>query len=127
MTYIPVSEPAPPDDQHVWAAPASPPCPDCECCTEALCHRAALRGSACHLEARGDEELVSCPCWREATKVVGRRVCELVEAGMTSRDAHTLAMWELVEALVARLRDERDRLAREIEIKREADQEGGRK
>jgi len=46
---------------------------------------------------------------------------------MTSRDAHTLAMWELVEALVARLRDERDRLAREIEIKREADQEGGRK
>lgn len=110
---------------HVWASPVSDPCPDCECCTEALCQRAIIRGSACHLEARGGEELTRCPCWRNSTKEFGRRLCELVEQGMDPLGAHLVATREQAEALVARLREERDRLARElIKVKREEADDG---
>lgn len=77
MTYIPVNDPAPPDDFHTWARPAPPPCPDCECCTAALCERAIERDTACHWEGQpgGDFDLSRCPCWRptDAGRALARR------------------------------------------------------
>ena len=64
--YIPVSFPAPPDDVHIWARPASPPCPDCTCCSAALCELARGDRSACWLVgdhgSPGVMDTTSCPC-----------------------------------------------------------------
>lgn len=54
-------------DYHHWERPASPPCPDCVCCSAALCARAIERDTACHLEGSSpDYDLSRCPCWRQA-------------------------------------------------------------
>lgn len=69
MNYVPVNDPLPPDDSHTWARPASPPCPDCECCSAALCARSIERDTACHWEGSSpDFDLARCPCWRRGSK-----------------------------------------------------------
>jgi hypothetical protein len=74
MSYVPVNDPAPPDDFHAWARPVSPACPDCECCSAALCERAIGRDTACHWEGRSpDFDLANCPCWRQGSAARQRR------------------------------------------------------
>lgn len=63
--WIPVNDPPPPDDFHTWARPASPPCPDCECCSARLCTTAKERGMAClQVGDQGPDvmDLRGCPC-----------------------------------------------------------------
>jgi hypothetical protein len=69
--WIPVNDPLPPDDTHTWARPASEPCPDCDCCSKALCELAVEKAAAnefdgaCHfLGTSADFDLAQCPCWR---------------------------------------------------------------
>jgi len=63
----PFAHGAPVGDYHTWVRPESPPCPDCECCTAALCAKAVAENLACHLVGRGsDYDLSLCPCWRKA-------------------------------------------------------------
>lgn len=51
-------------DSHRWERPASTPCPDCECCSYALCQRAIAKDTACHWEgSSGDFDVSRCPCW----------------------------------------------------------------
>jgi hypothetical protein len=67
MTTDPFAHGTPVGDHHTWVRHQNPPCPYCECCTEALCRRAVERDSACHLEGSGDFQLADCPCWRLGT------------------------------------------------------------
>jgi hypothetical protein len=63
--WIPVYDPPPPDDYHVWAKPAPEPCPDCDCCSRRLCATALEENTACHfLGKSADFDLAFCPCWR---------------------------------------------------------------
>lgn len=63
MTWIPVSDPPPPDDFHTWARPASAPCPDCLCCSARLCNSARAQQSFCDVVGSGaDFDLGKCPC-----------------------------------------------------------------
>jgi hypothetical protein len=77
--WMPTNDPLPPDDFHTWARPASPPCPDCECCTTALCELAITKDTACHWEGGqgGDFDVSQCPCWRQGsaarTRIGGAR------------------------------------------------------
>jgi len=61
----PFAHGTPVGDHHTWVRPESPPCPDCVCCSAALCELAVKKGTACHWEGRsGDFDLSRCPCWR---------------------------------------------------------------
>ncbi|OJF10400.1 hypothetical protein EDD30_2603 [Couchioplanes caeruleus] len=64
--WVPVDFPPPPDDFHTWAKPAPTPCPDCDCCSKALCDKAIADDSACHLLGNANDfDLTECPCWRK--------------------------------------------------------------
>lgn len=43
----------PAGDYHSWVKPPSPNCPDCECCTSALCSRATSGGVPCWVLVNG--------------------------------------------------------------------------
>ncbi|MFG2046024.1 hypothetical protein ACGFIW_01170 [Micromonospora sp. NPDC048935] len=54
-------------DFHHWERPASEPCPNCVCCSAALCKLAIEKDTACHFEgSSADYNLADCPCWRKA-------------------------------------------------------------
>lgn len=65
MSIDPYAHGTPVGDSHMWVRPASPACPDCECCSAALCKLAKEKNSACHWHGRSsDFDLSQCPCWR---------------------------------------------------------------
>jgi len=52
-------------DGHRWVTPASPDCPNCECCSSFLCDTAKERDSSCHWVGNpgpGVMDLRRCPC-----------------------------------------------------------------
>lgn len=73
----PFAHGTPVGDYHSWVLPSSPACPDCECCTKALCDQARDRGRPCDWLARGGPDLRDmsrCPC--SALPVLRRALAE---------------------------------------------------
>lgn len=64
MTGDPFAHGVPAGDVHTWVRPESPPCPNCECCTAALCELAAAHGGGgwCAVFAVYSETVALCPC-----------------------------------------------------------------
>lgn len=58
-------------DGHRWVRPGSPPCPNCQCCSAALCEKARNaytldQNCAYHGERSLWDQLTACPCPRAA-------------------------------------------------------------
>lgn len=65
----PFAHGTPVGDSHMWVRPASAPCPNCDCCSAALCALAKEKDGACHWYGSGhpaDVDLSRCPCWKTA-------------------------------------------------------------
>lgn len=64
MTGDPFADGMPAGDFHTWVRPQGDACPDCECCTAALCEKARDTGFDCshHVSGRAHIDVSMCAC-----------------------------------------------------------------
>jgi hypothetical protein len=88
-------------DGHRWVTPASPDCPDCDCCTAVLCERAKGERMACRWfvgnKGPGTADVSGCPCSADPT-IDELRALYTARAAAGDREAQRLldarAAWE---------------------------------